>query len=353
MKRILFLTILVMISIVAAACGQTESNGDAKGNSSSDETLVIYTNSASDGRGDWLTEKAQEAGFSIEIVEGGGGEIINRLIAEKNNPLADIVYGPTEADFNHLKDENVLSSYEIDWIDGIPEGSYDEDGYFYPLVSQPKILLYNSDIYSKETAPQDFTDLWKNEAFHGKYHVNINMGSNSNRAVIAGILVRYLDPEGELGVSQEGWDAIQAYFDHGYKTPEGEHFFGNLASGDVPISFIWASGVKGMNEEFNHQAGIVYPEIGMPTTVEQVGIVQNNPDKFELAQEFIEWFGSGEVQGQWAQEFGSLPIHKEALEQAVPEMIELGEKGHAQDIDWQFVNDHIDEWVEKIELEIL
>ena len=106
-KKFLLMTILLLLSTIIAACGGNNANGDTNEKKPSDETLVIYTNSGSDGRGDWLTEKADESGFSIKIVEGGGGEIVNRLIAEKNNPLADIVYGPAEADFNRLKDEEV------------------------------------------------------------------------------------------------------------------------------------------------------------------------------------------------------------------------------------------------------
>jgi iron(III) transport system substrate-binding protein len=354
-KKIVLTAGTILMSTMLAACGSgdTSENTAGTGNASKDETLVIYSNSASNGRGDWLEEQANEAGYNIEIVEGGGGEIVNRLIAEKNNPLADIVYGPAEADFNRLKDEDILTPFEVTWTESVPENFNVGDGHFYPLVTQPKMLVYNTDIYTEETAPKDFADLWGNEEFHGKYHVNTDMGSNSNRAVIAGILVRHLDPNGELGVSQEGWDAIKAYFDNGYKTPEGEKDFANLASGDVPVSFTYASGLKGNMEEYGHNAGIVYPEIGMPTTTEQVGIIKNDPEKFELAQDFIEWFGSGEVQGDWAAEFGSLPVNEDALDQAIPEMKQLNENLKEQDIDWKFVNAHIDEWVEKIELDIL
>ena len=53
---------------------------------SSNESLVIYSNSVSDGRGDWLKQKASEAGFALNIVDLGGGDVMNRLSAEKNNP---------------------------------------------------------------------------------------------------------------------------------------------------------------------------------------------------------------------------------------------------------------------------
>ncbi len=56
-------------------------------------TLTVYTNSGSDGRGDWLVERAAKDGFKIQYIEAGGAEIQNRLLAEKNAPIADVVYG--------------------------------------------------------------------------------------------------------------------------------------------------------------------------------------------------------------------------------------------------------------------
>ncbi|QNP94614.1 hypothetical protein IA203_03615 [Corynebacterium wankanglinii] len=51
----------------------------------SEDPLVIYSNSVSDGRGEWLAEKAAEAGYEIEFVNLGGGDIQDRLVAEKAN----------------------------------------------------------------------------------------------------------------------------------------------------------------------------------------------------------------------------------------------------------------------------
>ena len=50
------------------------------------ETLTIYSNSVSDGRGDWLAERAAQDGFKIQYVDAGAAEVQNRLIAEASSP---------------------------------------------------------------------------------------------------------------------------------------------------------------------------------------------------------------------------------------------------------------------------
>lgn len=69
--------------------------------SSSNEKLVVYTNSGTEGRDAYLIEKAKEAGFDIEVVALGASEVTERMIAEKNNPLCDVTFG-----LNNIEYEN-------------------------------------------------------------------------------------------------------------------------------------------------------------------------------------------------------------------------------------------------------
>ncbi|MCU5603826.1 extracellular solute-binding protein [Bacillus cereus] len=352
-KKLLLILCAFILSMLAA-CGSKTGGSEEKESVSKATTknLIVYTNSASEGRGNWLKEKAAEKGFDIKIVEGGGGDIANRLEAEKNNSLADVVYGLTQMNFERLKSEKILVQYRPKWADEILEEFNDKEAYFHPIVEQAKFMIYNSDVYKPEEAPKDFMDLWTKKEFKGKYHVPNNLKGNSDSAIVAGILVRYLDPKGELGVSAEGWKVIKEYFANGYKTPEGEENFANLASGKVPISHIFASGLVGKAKAFNHKPGIVSASIGVPTTVEQVGIIKGSKN-VEVAKEFVEWFGSAEVQGEWAKKFGSVPINEKALDQALPEMKEVAKNTVPQNIDWKIVNKYMNDWIEKIELEIL
>jgi iron(III) transport system substrate-binding protein len=355
MKKAWLLIVALVLSTILAACGgNTESTDEASEEKApKDKKLVIYSNSVSDGRGDWLTQKAAEAGFELQIVEAGGGDLLNRLVAEKNKPLADVVFGLNQMNFETLQTNDLLVPFEPTWVNEIPEGSSDAENYYHPLVEQRIMMIYNKDVYTEETAPKDWTDLIENEEFKGKYHVPGDLGGGTNRSVVYGMLMRHLDPNSDLGIAEEGWKEIEAFFDNGYKTPEGEDDKANLASGKVPISFTFSSGLPGYEEEFGFEAGIVSPEIGVPTTVEQVGIINKGKDQDTVvAEEFINWFGSAEVQGAWAQEFGSLPVNTKALEKASDKMKQIAEITTVQEMDYTFISEHIDDWVEKIELEI-
>lgn len=127
MSRFVKTLLFTIFCLVLAACG---GNGAEEGTASApagnaaqeevkNEKLIVYTNSNSAGRGEWWIEQAKQAGFDIEIVGAGGGDVTNRLIAEKNNPIADVVFGLNNMFFENLKKEDVLIPYVPKWADEV------------------------------------------------------------------------------------------------------------------------------------------------------------------------------------------------------------------------------------------
>ncbi len=62
-----------------------------------------------------IDAKAAEAGFKIEIVGAGGADATNKLIAEKNNPIADVAFGLNNMYFSQIQAEDALEAYEPSW----------------------------------------------------------------------------------------------------------------------------------------------------------------------------------------------------------------------------------------------
>lgn len=369
-KKFLLLTLTLVMALLVAACGNnTSSNAGNTGNTGNsgnaaesgstdtgeqtvkNEKLIVYTNANSDGRGEWLVEKAKSAGFEIEIVGAGGADLTNRLIAEKNNPVADVVYGLNNMLYEKLKKENVLTKYVPAWASEIEEGLNDPEGYYHGLIKQAILLGYNPDMISADQAPKDWTDLWNNSEFHGKYEAPTLLGQITPQLVVAGILTRHIDENGELGISQEGWDEVQKMFDNGAPMVEGEDSYANLASGKTPLVTVVSGTLKSKTEQYGVKAGNVSPEVGVPMIVEHAAII-NGTKKQDTAERFIEWLGSAEVQGEFVTQFNAMPANTNAADKANDEVKALYSSLKAQQFDWGFLSDNIEQWVEKIELEI-
>lgn len=348
--------------LLLAGCGaNTEATSDSEsaagaseGSSASGKELVIYSNSLSDERNVWLDEKATEAGFELEFVAGGGGDILNRLLAEKNAPQADITFGMDESSFMQLVDEEMLVHYVPAWAEEIAAEANIGEGFYHPLVEQRIFMVYNPEHIEEGQVPANWQDLAATAELHQKFKVPNELGGGTNQKAVMSILLQYIDEDGELGISEEGWQEVEKYLTNGYMTPEGEDTKQNFADGVTPISYTSTSAVPGAEEAYGFEAVPVNPTQGVITMREQIGILDKGEDHdYTAAEEFVEWFGSAEVQGEWAVEFGSHPLNEVAYEQTIPRVKEIVEATEPMDVDWNFVRENLSSWVEKIELELM
>lgn len=349
MKKLLAI-VLCLAMALSMSCAFAE-GADTKGTG---VPLTIYTNSGSSGRADWLIERAKQDGFELAILAEGAGAVQQRIIGEAANPIADVVFGLNAIIWNDLISRDLLVAYDApSWASEVSEGLNDPNGYYYAIVKQAIVLAYDTNQVSEEDAPTDWPDLWTNEKFHGKYWVDHSVTAGTTRNVIAGILTRYIDESGELGISDEGWAAIEAFYANGTLKDGDTEMYANIVDANSPVLMgqMWSSGVVQYDESYGTKTGVARPEGGVPYAVEGVGII-NGTKNMEEALRFIEWFGSAQIQGEWAEKFGTMPANEIAAEKADPVQQDLCSLP-AQDIDWALVAANIDAWCEKILLEYM
>ncbi|GAA1391675.1 extracellular solute-binding protein [Luteococcus peritonei] len=355
-------TLLAALTVAASftACSSNEATPASEGGSSStaaaggEGTLVVYTNSNAEGRAEWLTEEAKKQGLTIQVVGQGGGDTTNKLLAEKNNPVADVVFGLNNVFYEQLEAADILEDYTPSWSAEVDatKGDDDDNKSYWPIVEQGILLVYNTDKYTEATAPKDWTDLWSKPQFKGRYQSETSLGGATTRLVMAGILDRYKDESGEMGVSDEGWKQVQGYFDNGTPAEKDVDLYSRMAKGTVDMGQMNSSNVPKWEKTYNVTSKPVIPSVGVPYAIEQVALVKGTK-KADDAKKFIDWFGSAEVQGAWSKKFQSMPVNKGAIAQADPSVVKFHEGLPQQKIDYTFVQEHIDEWVEKIELEYM
>lgn len=84
------------------------------------------------------------------------------------------------------------------------------------------------------------------------------------------------------------------------------------------------------------------------------GVALINGAKHEDAgRDFLEWFGGAEMQGGWSRRFGTAPVNRAAAAEGDQSVIDFTDSFKTQDIDWSFVAENIDSWVEEIELKYI
>lgn len=344
-----FAGLLAAALILACAAGFA-----AEGRPGADRSqqLVVYSNSVSEGRGDWLREKAAEAGFNLAFVDVGGGALTERLIAEKNNPMCDVFFGLNGMSFVRLEREDIMIPYVPSWASEVDMSLASKDGLYHPIVIQPLVMVYNTDVYDKSTAPNDWFQLGADPRFNGKHTIHAMNGATC-QTILSSMLVRYRDDNGLYGVSEEGWEGMRKYIASSHLAAPGEDFFGNVLNESLPISQLWGSGLLQRYDELKvTNVDYAEPAVGSPFIVEQVAIAKGTT-KPELAKDFIDWFGGAELQAAWARRFGTIPAHAGALGATSERAQEMLRRLRPQPMDWAFIADNIEYWLEKIQLEFV
>ena len=365
-SKLRVLAMFLLLSITLVACNKpNNTDGTEMGSKTEvqegakDKKIVLYSNSFADEKITWLEEKSKEAGFNVEVVFIPGGDLLQRLLAEKNDPQADVVIGLDEGGFSKLQAENMFRKWDPEWKQEIDSDLIYGDGYYYPWSEQRIFYYFDGNQVDKTDAPKSYEEL-ATEENQGKYYIPDNLTSSTNQKIVFPILLQNLDENGELGVSEKGWKLAKNYYKYG-KTVEAENSLGALQKsmamvkdGELKYSYYFSGGIIKAEKEFDINSVPINPEKGVFAMAEQVGIVDHGEDKdYTAAKGFAEWWGTPEVQEAWAKEFGTVPANNNARKAADPRVLELFDQTDRMDVDWELLNEHLDDWVEKFELEIM
>ena len=134
--------------------------------------VVIYVSHDQDYSEPILKEFEELTGIKVEALYDTEATktvgLVNRLLAEKNNPRADVYWNNEPMRSILLKKEGVLQPYCSPNADDIPDIYKDKDCYWTGFAARARVILYNTEKISEKEAPTSIYDLadtkWKGKA---------------------------------------------------------------------------------------------------------------------------------------------------------------------------------------------
>ncbi|MDT8357378.1 MAG: extracellular solute-binding protein [Methanomicrobiaceae archaeon] len=137
---------------------------------SAEREVVVYT-SVDQVYAEQILDEFEEATgitvqavYDVEATKTTG--LVNRLIAEKDRPLADVFWNGEFMQTLLLKQKGVLTPYVAPAATDIPAQYRDPGGYWAGVGGRARILLVNTDLLSPGQYPDSITDL-ADETFPG------------------------------------------------------------------------------------------------------------------------------------------------------------------------------------------
>ncbi|AGS25402.1 extracellular solute-binding protein [Rhizobium etli] len=310
------------------------------------DALTIYSPQGGE-RAAWIAEQAKAAGHDIKLLNAGGGELFDRLLAERNNPQADVVLGMVDTSMALLKKEGFFQSYSPPWAKDLPARYKDAEDMVHKFWQTPIVLAYYPDRMADAEAPKSWLDLTRDE-YKGKYVIGAT-GGQTTRMYLAGILVRFLDADGE--VSDDGWNFLRKLYAHAIIANDADSQTEAFKSGGASIDLNWLGGTFKLAKDLGANVKVIDTEGGTPIISEGIAIMAKT-DHLDEAKAFVDWWGSADVMAAYAAKFGQVPVLPEALAKSPAAVQENAKLVKAQPIDWDAIAPKLDGWLQKIELEI-
>jgi len=304
-----------------------------------DEFLVYFN--ASD-----LADK-----YDVTLISLGGTEMTNRVIAEVNNPQADVIYGGSMLNHAQMKNAGALIQWEPDWAADVDDVYKDSEGYYYGTKTEALNVigsLVRLEEMGYDRMPTDWEDLVAN--YSGHYFI-LNLTGGTSSTMHFAILERYKDPDGYLGVSDEGWAFMKAFRDGGRK--QNDNYKSWFNGTDTPLGMMWPNGVKEAEDTYGLVMEQMNPEYGMPFVTSCVAVTNSGDEtRMAAAKEVAQWIGSAQHQYEFNKESAAVPVNKKAAEMlpADHQGVKINSKVKTQDIDWDYVLKYADEWLVELEL---
>ena len=160
MRNFLKALFAVSLCIFSFSCSQASKQENA---------VVVYVSADRPFSEPVLQAFEKKSGIVVKAVydteETKSTGLANRLLAEKNNPQADVFWSGESVRTLILKKNGVLASFKSRSADAIAPNFKDPEGYWTGFSARCRVILYNTNLVKKEEAPKSVYDLtdskWK------------------------------------------------------------------------------------------------------------------------------------------------------------------------------------------------
>ena len=233
-----------------------------------------------------------DLGLDIPYDNKNSGQALSQLLAEKNNPIADIGYFGVTFGIKG-KDEGVLQPYKPKGWDEIPAGLKDPEGYWHTIHSGTLGLFVNKDALGGKSVPACWLDLLKPD-----YRGMVGYLDPSSAAVgyVGAVAVNLA-----LGGPRNDFGAAIGFFRELGKNDAivpKQTSYARVVSGEIPILFDYdfnAYRAK-YNEKGNFE--FVLPCEGSVVFPYVIGLVKGAPHK-QPAEKVLDYISSDKGQAIW------------------------------------------------------
>ncbi len=333
--RKLFLIFVIIVFQIFQAC------------SNNSDEVVVYTTVDQLFSEPVLKKFERETGIKVKTVfdteETKSTGVLNRLIAEKDNPQCDLFWSGDPVRAIVLKNKGITFPYRAPAAEDIDPVYKDPEFHWTGFSARARVLIYNKQLLKKENVPESIFDLTK-EKYKGKVAIaNPLFGTTTFH--IAALFSKLGDKRAKQFLNELKMNKVVIASSNGdvkKRVMQGEVLCGLADTDD-------AYEAKKEGEEigvvFLDQKGI--GSLIMPNTV---NLIKNSPH-MENAKRLMNYLLSKKTEAELAKSCAQMPLHKgvkipedvPSLDNIVPMKIDYDKTARKL----EEIQDYLKKWTEE------
>jgi len=308
MRVVQFAWLAVLTLAVATAVGRPATAAD---------TLNAYSIWPENWARPMLQEFEKAAGIKVNFVRFSSGEALARLIAEKNNPRVDVLFGGPVETFAAGVKEGIFEPYKPPTYAALPARFKAADGSWVAIADDPLVFMTNAKFLKDNNLkpPASWEDL-----LHPAYKNMLQMADARTSGTAVTRLFSVLEVYGR--------DETKAFDYMKKERKQVQLYTKSGGGGTLPVGLGQAGGgiffiVDALDTKAKgYDVVISFPKEGIGTSAEAIALVKGGKN-LELGKRLIDWAASPAMQRLFAtHKINFVPAHPEvAIEPSLAEVL--------------------------------
>lgn len=269
--------------------------------------VVVYTTVDQIFSEPVLKDFEKETGLKVKAVydteETKSTGVLNRLIAEKDNPRCDVFWSGDPVRAIVLKQKGISTAYSPQNAEGVPAVYKDPEHFWIGFSARARVLIYNKKLLSEKEVPKSIFDLTKPEYKNRVAIANPLFGTTTFH--IAALFTKLGDEKAKRFLKELKENGVVIATSNGdvkKRVAQGEVACGLT---DTDDAFEAIKDGANVGFVFLDQNGI--GSLIMPNTV---SLIKNSPNA-ENGKKLMNYLLSKETEAKLAESCAQMPLHKD------------------------------------------
>lgn len=245
---------------------------------------------------------AEKYGVDVQVISAGTGECLERVVAEKDNPQGDVMYGG----MNYANSFNpeyapLFETYTAAGDDKLPEAYQNFNGITtHYCLDGSAALLVNVEEYEKLGLNIDEFDSYE-DLLAPELKGHIAMGDPANSSSAWAELTNMLLVKGNEPYDDAAWEWVGKFIDNldGVQLSSSSAIYKGVVEGEYVVGVSYEDPCVGLLVDGATNVKLVYPSEGAVWLPAGTAIIKGAPN-MDNAKLFMDWIISDEGQAEIA-----------------------------------------------------